>query len=313
MVSQNRPGTCLLCRKEVSKRAALRHARNCLRISKWPASIYPSSIIRVQDKHNPACWLLILARHDAQLSDLDCLIRDVWAGCCNHPGIFITESCIFTGDGESAAITDVVRTNNSFTYNNTFETPAEPGLKVLGATPVTPPKEPLCIIAHSMGFGVCSNTKNPVAAVRWYPPGWNGEELPSATIVKQVCSEDECSTPDVLSEVSVNVPEAVTTRTSMIQNRCTEFCARIEDEAIRKRCGKIVTELDAHQNVPLSRGDDVLWSAAIVYLACQEEGLIVRTKGGSPLAHDICEYFDLKLPSVRSKVTALKKYLAYGV
>lgn len=296
----------------MSKRAALRHARNCLRSSEWPARIYPSSIIRVQDRNNPACWLLVLVRHDARLSDLDCLIQDIWPGCCSHHGAFITgiDACNTAGDGTDAALKDILGLNGSFSCRYDSETPTELGLKVLGTTPVMPPEGPLCIIANSPGSGVCTTTENPAAAVRWYPPQCNGEELPSASIAQQGCDEEERSTPADLPEECVNAPDGVNTRTGMIQNRCIEFCSRMDSVTIAEQCRKIVTDLYAHPKDPLSRGDDVLWSAGIVYMACQEEGLIVRTKGGSPLARDICEYYDLKLPSVRSKVTALKKYLA---
>ena len=258
--------------------------------------------------------MLVLARHDARLSDLDSMIQDVWAGCGSHPGDFISDIDTYrsTDDRRDGAITDILRLNSSFVCKYDSDSLTELGIKVLGTTPVIPPRNLLCIIAWNaaLGTGVGNTAENLDAPVRWYPPGWDGEEISSGAIKTQVCGEEESSTPDDLSPESVNAPDVINTRTGTILNGCTAFCGRLENGMIGERCRKMITELDGHPKDPLSRGDGVLWSAGIVYLAGQEEGLIVRTKGGSPLARDICEYYDLKLPSVRSKVTALKKYLA---
>ncbi|WP_165077879.1 DUF6398 domain-containing protein [Methanogenium sp. MK-MG] len=278
----------------MSKSAALRHVRNCLRSSGWPAGIYPSSVIRIQDRHNPACWLAVLARHNARLSDLDCLIRDVWTECCSHPGAFTTigkETCMNTGDGMAAALTDLLRPGSSFTCDYDSDSPTALELKILDTTPVMPPEGLLCLIAQ---------TTRPS-----YSCGISGKETDHDRI-----DGEEGSTPDDLLQGSVNAPGAGNIRNTMILTRCEEFCTRFEDDMIAKHCRKIVRDLAAHLKTPLSRGDDILWSAAIVYSACRDEGLIGRAKGGSPLARDIGEFFDLELPSVRNKVTALKKYIA---
>ena len=104
-------------------------------------------------------------------------------------------------------------------------------------------------------------------------------------------------------------PDSGDLRVSAILSRCEEFCARLEDDTIPERCGAIVGDLAAHPAAPLSRGDEDLWSAAVVYAACREAGLIRPGKGGTPLAREIGSFFDLEPSSVRNKVAALKKYL----
>ncbi|MDI6866547.1 DUF6398 domain-containing protein [Methanoculleus sp.] len=68
-------------------------------------------------------------------------------------------------------------------------------------------------------------------------------------------------------------------RTTMIFIRCEDFCKRFNDDTVLERCRKILKDLFEHPAAPLSRGDAVLWSAAIVYAACQDENLIRTGKG----------------------------------
>lgn len=92
--------------------------------------------------------------------------------------------------------------------------------------------------------------------------------------------------------------------------RCEDFCSRFEDGTVFQGCKGIIEALRDHHSAPLTRGDGVLWSAAVLYAACQGAGLIRPGRGGSPLAQDIASFFDLEVPSVRSKVAALKGFLA---
>jgi len=108
---------------------------------------------------------------------------------------------------------------------------------------------------------------------------------------------------------STNILDTNEMRNAMILERCEEFCSRLEDITVPERCKALFDDLAAHPAAPLSRGDAVLWSAAIAYAACRDAGLIRRGRGGTPLASDICCFFDLKLSSVRSKVRSLNKYV----
>jgi hypothetical protein len=100
-----------------------------------------------------------------------------------------------------------------------------------------------------------------------------------------------------------------TIRKTMIRLRCDEFCERFSDNTVSECCAHLVTNLASHPASPLLRGDPVLWSAAIVYSSCQRENLIRSRSGGSQLGEEIAFFFDINLSSMRSKASAIKKYL----
>ena len=103
-------------------------------------------------------------------------------------------------------------------------------------------------------------------------------------------------------------PDSGDLRVSAILSRCEEFCARLEDDTIRDVAGPSSATWPPTGSTALA-GDEDLWSAAVVYAACREAGLIRPGKGGTPLAREIGSFFDLEPSSVRNKVAALKKYL----
>lgn len=105
------------------------------------------------------------------------------------------------------------------------------------------------------------------------------------------------------------ITSAATIRKTMIYLRCDEFCERFSDRAVSECCARLIGELADHPESPLVRGDQLLWSAAIIYTACQRENLIRRGKEGSQLGEEIALFFDIRLSSVRSKVSVMKKYL----
>ncbi|KUG21096.1 hypothetical protein ASZ90_009150 [hydrocarbon metagenome] len=549
-------GTCLLCRAPVTRRTVQRHAEGCLRSSGWPVGKKPSFLIRVQDRYNKSYWLVVLARHDARLSDLDCLIRDVWVECCGHLSAFTIGGETYTsgddiGDDMAVPLDRLLLPGSSFDYEYDFGTTTELELKVIGAAPVAPPEGPLClivrndplpiacetcgnradfrlldyskgasgsffcrecitsadpdlesaeIIENSPRSGVCGYAEDPVAAIRWYPPGWSAEDIVPEDLQEMLGiasqsdleddllpAEDQMSDAEVRSmmdavdsdigeevarfigeeqaahgEIFASMAEetvlsfctflyglyrrdirkwdapvvrrclleemvqnpifpdewpknavpilcrflahmsaagrlqnaaeligalkgaepvfrkAATSpekyhdlsrrllerardegvdvkdrnsmldfilrevtamagmdpdaeeylgelkemvlgnaavldiehlRAEMILLRCEEFCSRLEDDTILDWCAALVKDLTAHPAPPLSRGDGVLWSAAIVYAACRDAGLIRRARGGSPLAQEISTFFDVRLSSIRNKVSGLKQYL----
>ncbi|HOI59459.1 MAG TPA: primase-helicase zinc-binding domain-containing protein [Methanoculleus sp.] len=556
MAPRNVPGTCMLCREPVSRRGALRHVEGCLRSSGWPAGEKPSLIITIQGRHDRSYWLVVLARPDATLEDLDSLIRDVWVECCGHMSAFsIGKESYLSGEdepGTSMAIplSGLVPPGSTFSYEYDFGSTTELDLKVIGAIPILPPEKPICLIArnnpppfpcdacgnqaefslfddedgtlrffcreclvsaepdpecteiieNSPRTGICGYVEDPDAAVYWYPPGWNAEDLASPELeeilkklpefdpddciytfedppgdaevqamMDAVCADigpeieafiaDEraahgefygalagetvmefcvftyglrgktirewdarlvrtclieemaqnpifpeewlenavpilcrflssmeaagrlqnaaeliavlkeaepafraaATSPEKYRDLSGRIfqraldagvdpederalmnfvqrevvvmagmdpddadliekieylfkddgiaPNSGDLRVSAILFRCEEFCARLEDGTIPGRCGAIVGDLAAHPAAPLSRGDEDLWSAAVVYAACRDVGLIRPGKGGTPLAREIGSFFDLEPSSVRNKVAALKKYL----
>ena len=110
--------------------------------------------------------------------------------------------------------------------------------------------------------------------------------------------------------VSLDALREDAARYKMIAGRCDDFCTRLGSEDIPERCREMIFSLTAHPDRPLLRGDDLLWSAAIVYAACREEKILGKAKGGSPLAREISDHFNRDLSSVRSKVTVLRKRLS---
>jgi hypothetical protein len=113
---------------------------------------------------------------------------------------------------------------------------------------------------------------------------------------------------DTLGSTTITTNEE-TLRKTMIRVRCDEFCERFSDDTVSEGCVHLVRDLANHPESPLLRGDALLWSAAILYTACQRENLIRSGTGGSHLGEEIALYFNIKLPSMRSKVSAMKKYL----
>ncbi|MDO8874041.1 MAG: DUF6398 domain-containing protein [Methanoregula sp.] len=112
--------------------------------------------------------------------------------------------------------------------------------------------------------------------------------------------------PSVSTTISTN---EATIRKTMIRLRCDEFCERFSDYTVSECCAHLVRDLVNHPESPLLRGDQLLWSAAIIYTACQRENLIRRGTGGSQLGEEIALFFAINLSSMRSKASAMKKYL----
>jgi hypothetical protein len=113
---------------------------------------------------------------------------------------------------------------------------------------------------------------------------------------------------DTLGSTTITTNEA-TLRKTMIRVRCDEFCERFSNDTVSECCVHLVRDLASHPESPLLRGDGLLWSAAIIYTACQRENLIRSGTGGPHLGEDIALYFDIKLSSMRSKASVMKKYL----
>ncbi|MDE4907340.1 DUF6398 domain-containing protein [Methanogenium marinum] len=552
MTPRNRPGTCLICRAVISKKLGLQHGEKCIQSSGWPIGSSPSFIIKIEDRHDPTYWLMILAQHDARLNDIDSLIRDVWVECCNHLSAFTIgkETYMHTDEEMNIPLADLIKKGSLFYYEYDFESTTELRLKVVGVTPVMPPEGRICLTArnnhpsypcsicgkkadfyvsnseeeeagqyccldctlhldgvyvqlieNSPRTGICCYSENPDVAINWYPPGWTVDDFQSKEIQKFMeylrknqetdgttpdnCQCDDEMVDDMVSAVSADIGDEITafikeeqashdgeaialaeeivttfstmlygyhkkkigewdaplihttllndvaqnpslpddwldntvpilcrflaymekygrlqnaaalitelqeteplfretvigyrgagnqsgsimeqertnetegdefaakgthtaqesipmaqttpdseeeniiseslsgnsqnasgeeaSRHQMIFDQCVDFCNRLENEGITKRCREIVTNMTTHPEDPLSRGGSTLWSAAIVYMVCKDEGLIGRATGGCPLAQDICEYYDLKLTSVRSKVSVLNKRLA---
>ncbi|MDK2974202.1 MAG: hypothetical protein PWP08_573 [Methanofollis sp.] len=548
MAPRSSSGTCLLCRAPVTKRGALKHGMECLQSSGWPTGKKSSLLIRIQGRDEKNYWMVVLARYDALLADLDQLIRDVWVECCGHLSAFQIGGVSYASDDEDSEntmnvfLSGIVSPGSVFSYDYDFGSTTTLELKVIGETPVVPQEGLLCliarndrptipcdrcdgaaefiltdidewapicycraclastdpdlecvdIIANSPRNGVCGYFEDPVAALRWYPPGWSEEEIIPGDLeefldslgaedtsfdddagvhaaidlvnreigleldaffeaeeaaygleaagmagesvlmfctfmynlhgakvgewdagsVRRCLIEDMALNPifpetwsqnvvpilcrfltrleasgrltnasDLIAALkeaepaflgAVDSPEKYRNlfrrilvnaqktginlndmdaflnfamgeiikmagmdpddenirkelsgmlrddrlevgsddlRAAMILIRCEEFCDRFEDETVVERCKEFIMDLLAHPAAPLSRGDGVLWSAALVYAACRDANLIRPGRGGPPLAQEIGSFFNLEVPSIRTRVTALRKLL----
>lgn len=161
MPPRSSPGTCLLCKAGIGRIAMPRHSLECLKKSGWPESDAPSFVIRVEDFHSKMFWLLVLARNDATLSDLDCLLRDVWVECCGHLSAFNIYGRRFSShsdyddfdedeeSGLSVPLDEVIGPDSTFTYEYDFGSTTKLKLSVVGLSPVTPKNSSLILIARN--------------------------------------------------------------------------------------------------------------------------------------------------------------------
>ena len=156
MISKITLGTCLLCRVSVTKQEALKHGMECLQASGWPIGEEPSLLITIQGQQSKNYWLVVLARHDARLGDLELLIRDVWMEDCERMSSFLIEDVIYETDDEPSSgamdvpLTDIIAPGSKFTYHYSFDPIVSLDLEVVGETPIIPPDDgTLCLIARN--------------------------------------------------------------------------------------------------------------------------------------------------------------------
>ena len=148
-------GTCLLCRASVTKRSALKHGTACLQASDWPTGDEPSLLIMAQGRYQKKYWLVVLARHDARLGDLDQLIRDVWVECCGHLSAFRIGDDAYYSEPESYTddmhipLSHVVAPGSTFIYDYDFGSTTSLELKVIEEASIAPPEGSLCLIARN--------------------------------------------------------------------------------------------------------------------------------------------------------------------
>lgn len=147
------PGTCLLCRETVGKKGAQRHLENCLAHTGWPEESRPSYIIRVDGRRASSSWMYILARHDAEFSDLDSLLTDVWMGEEDDSSAFIIGGLYYIDvkTKKHVPLSERLEEGQIFSYLHRAHSPQEVELKckVVGMTPLVPPEGPCCLLARN--------------------------------------------------------------------------------------------------------------------------------------------------------------------
>jgi len=201
MPPRTSPGTCLLCKKPFGRTAISKHLIACLRTSGLPVSEEPSYLLQVEWTDSNEFWMLVLARHDAKLSDLDLLIRDVWVECCDHLSDFTIAGQEFASEdyyhtsGLSVPLNHLIRPGSTFSYRYDFGSTTELTLRVICQSPVAPRTRPLVLIARNdrpeMPCRVCGK------AAEFLTTFWH--EDPDPTLLCRDCTrknvdelDDEC-------------------------------------------------------------------------------------------------------------------------
>ena len=194
-------GTCHLCKKSFKRTAISAHTIACLRTSGLPASDKPSYLIQIEGTDSKEFWMLVLARHDAKLFDLDLLIRDVWVECCDHLSEFTIAGQNFASEdnyhksGLSVPLNHLIRPGSTFTYRYDFGSTTELTLHVICQSPVATRTRPLVLIARNdrpeMPCRVCGK------AAEYLTSFWHDD--PDPTLLCRDCTrknvddlDDEC-------------------------------------------------------------------------------------------------------------------------
>ncbi len=150
------PGHCELCNQPVDKSRLVTHLEKCLLRHPGEAN-QPVKGFLIEVKALPY-WLAVLARADAQLSDLDDFLRAYWVECCGHLSAFTidTEQYGSTGfdeddedlDGMIVPLDEVLSLRQKFGYDYDFGMSTSLELKVL-AEPETRQEEPIQLLAQN--------------------------------------------------------------------------------------------------------------------------------------------------------------------
>lgn len=82
------PGICQLCGHRTAKSAITRHLAACLQEHDGDGPVGPTVQIKFESAGQPYHWLVLEARSDATLGQVDELLRTVWLECCGHLSAF---------------------------------------------------------------------------------------------------------------------------------------------------------------------------------------------------------------------------------
>lgn len=84
-------GKCQLCGHTADKTAMARHLRDCLPVHDVTGKNVPLTQLRFEAEEDSRYWLLLEAKADATLEQLDALLRRVWLECCGHMSAFYVD------------------------------------------------------------------------------------------------------------------------------------------------------------------------------------------------------------------------------
>lgn len=155
MSSERRQGMCLLCRNEISLDKAETHLRDCLKESTWPVRDDSSLLILAESIRHPQYWMLILLRCNADVFDLESIIRDIWfesgsdeAYCRIKKSSYFTHPDINQLDMYHL-IRDLVQSGDQITYQYGKWSDDTVHMTVLGEIGVAPQNSAASVLARN--------------------------------------------------------------------------------------------------------------------------------------------------------------------
>lgn len=89
-------GSCRYCGKEYTKSSMVKHIASCKERKTWQESkVHEKKAgyfsIWVEGTYCKKYWMLLEAREDAALKDLDKFLREIWLECCGHLSTFLID------------------------------------------------------------------------------------------------------------------------------------------------------------------------------------------------------------------------------
>jgi len=191
------PGTCTICNSKLTKRTAAGH------LLKEHANKDGRErfIILVDTPYSSPYWMVLLADPEAELSELDESLRDIWVECCSHLSAFTIMGVEYMGSPDSEGIDlendslsmgvemqEVLSPGMTFRYEYDFGTTTELRLKVVDSILWDDEDDDvLMVVMNDKPEFICSECGKP--AVNHYVE-WEEEKV--------LC--DECSEGEMLEE-----------------------------------------------------------------------------------------------------------------
>jgi len=81
-------GDCALCGQRATKTKMMAHLETCVAAHDEIGQPQALVVLRFGPAGAPRYWLIIEVKADAQLADVDALLRQVWLECCGHRSAF---------------------------------------------------------------------------------------------------------------------------------------------------------------------------------------------------------------------------------
>jgi hypothetical protein len=81
-------GVCALCGQRATKTKMIAHVETCVAVHDEIGQPQPLVVLRFGPAGAPRYWLILEVRADAQLADVDKLLRQLWLECCGHMSAF---------------------------------------------------------------------------------------------------------------------------------------------------------------------------------------------------------------------------------